>query len=462
MSVRSEEKKQASTTEANAMAVSIKKIPTGAGSSVETEDLPQPDKTSKVVLAPEIPSVSPVSMPAESLKSEVFPKPSIEPSTVVIKKEEIPEKPEAHTPEVKHDEKEEKKVSESAVKMTGFVDFYYQYNSNTPAVPTGAASKNQFIADANNPYRLFDYYHDNFTLNLAQLSFKKETEKVGGRVDLGFGSAMSAFSPLDGATQNVIQAKVFYKFGEKYKLTVGKMISHLGAEEPYAIENMNYSRSLLFTYAIPLWHTGAAFEMQFIPNKFAMTLYSYNTWAGVYNNNSKPAGIKFTYLNPDRWTLNYNFISDTLQNSQNQVRQIHEVNYSLKINEHSRLLVDSVSGYQTRAITAKGLDGIWNATSVGGEWKKDHYILSPRLEYFSDPQGFAFSNLSLFGANANTTFIPQNIMSLTLTNTWLFEEGGKMIFELRQDSSDVKVFTGFDNKPTQSQTTGTFAFLFDF
>src|SRR3989338_10827479 len=61
------------------------------------------------------------------------------------------------------------------VKISGFVDMYYSYNLNNPNSRKNGVGTN------------FDFEHNAFSLNLAELVLSKAADPVGFRVDLDFG-----------------------------------------------------------------------------------------------------------------------------------------------------------------------------------------------------------------------------------------------------------------------------------
>ena len=138
--------------------------------------------------------------------------------------------------------------SAPTIDISGFVDFYYGYNFNTPA--TGQAQ-----------VRNFDVQHNSFSLNLAEVAFERKptNESRGGfRVDLDYGPAaqmVHASEPGGPAVfQNILQAYVSYfaPIGSGLQFDFGKFATPMGNEVIKTRDNWNYSRSLLFTLAEPV------------------------------------------------------------------------------------------------------------------------------------------------------------------------------------------------------------------
>lgn len=60
--------------------------------------------------------------------------------------------------------------------LAGFIDGYYDYNFNKPA-------------SRKNLYRNFDFNHNQFSLNYAELAVEQKPSPAGFWVDIGFGDA---------------------------------------------------------------------------------------------------------------------------------------------------------------------------------------------------------------------------------------------------------------------------------
>jgi len=164
------------------------------------------------------------------------------------------------------------------IDVTGFVDVYYQYNFNKvdPAL------------------RSFDVQHNAFSLSLAEIAFAKGVtpdSRVGFRIDLDFGKTadlVAAYEPEpDGKEiyKHVQQAYMSVLAGRKLQLDAGKFVPPLGAEVIESQDNWNYSRSVLFGYAIPFYHTGLRATVP-VNDKLTFAGYLVNGW----NNSSEIHG----------------------------------------------------------------------------------------------------------------------------------------------------------------------------
>ncbi len=183
------------------------------------------------------------------------------------------------------------------VTLSGFVDAYYGYNNLQPAQRSTAL-------------RNFDINSGQFSLNMLELVADKAPDPaashLGFHVALGFGQAMNLVNsaelgsplvpttPLGGATvgnfdQYLKEGYIEYLVGKKLQINVGKFVTPAGAEVIESKDNWNYSRGLLFSWAIPYFHFGANAKYTF-NSKFAVTGYLMNGWNNSVDNNSGKTG----------------------------------------------------------------------------------------------------------------------------------------------------------------------------
>ena len=195
--------------------------------------------------------------------------------------------------------------------FSGFVDVYYNWDSNHPADHDVLACS-------------FNCKSDTIGLNMIELILDKAPDPMGGlagrtgyHVSLGFGEAQSAINAAEafasspvigsngaGATtpgfdQYIKEAYFSYlvPVGTGLQVDVGKFVTPFGAEVIESKDNWNYSRSLLFNYAIPLNHFGARAKYTF-NSKFNMT--GYLSTASITWWTTTPARLTWScFMDPD-------------------------------------------------------------------------------------------------------------------------------------------------------------------
>jgi hypothetical protein len=136
----------------------------------------------------------------------------------------------------------------SGVTIAGYLDTSYTYLSGDGTFSSGTAD------------RVFDTERNSFNLHMVDVTVSAlPSEGFGGFVELGAGSdAKVIHSAGAGDSTNdfdVTQAYLHYATGP-WMLTAGKYVTASGAEVIRSPDDMNFSRSILFGYAIPFTHTG--------------------------------------------------------------------------------------------------------------------------------------------------------------------------------------------------------------
>lgn len=184
--------------------------------------------------------------------------------------------------------------------VSGFVDAYYQANFNHPSSQTTGL-------------RSFDFRDKSINLNMAELILDKAPDATAGaagrtgyHVSLGFGDAMTAIDASErlgsgsgnnnpGYDQYLKEAYFSYlaPVGKGLQIDVGKFVTPMGAEVIESKDNWNYSRGILFSYAIPYFHFGARAKYTF-NDKYSVTGFVLNGWNNVADNNTgKTYGFSF-------------------------------------------------------------------------------------------------------------------------------------------------------------------------
>lgn len=190
------------------------------------------------------------------------------------------------------------------VVVSGLVDTYYQYSFNHPPVGSAVAG------------RSFDVKNDAFSLSLAEVNLKREATHsvpIGFTATLTLGKTadlVHATEPGGANTYKYLQQLyATYTSAGKRPLTVdvGKFVTYMGYEVIESTSNDNYSRSLLFTYAIPFYHMGIRFTYP-LTTRLTGQVHVVNGWNNVEDDNGgKSVGVALLW-NPAaslNWAFNY-------------------------------------------------------------------------------------------------------------------------------------------------------------
>ncbi len=167
--------------------------------------------------------------------------------------------------------------SAAQVETSAFVDFYYGYNFNK----------------VDPSLRTFDLAHNTFSLSVAEVDFAKvptADSRIGGRIDLTFGpmaDLVAAFEPGGGdeIVKNLQQGYISVMASDALTFDFGKFVTPHGAEVIESQGNWNYTRSILFGYAIPFYHTGLRASLV-ASEQLTLTGFVVNGWNNSSETNS--------------------------------------------------------------------------------------------------------------------------------------------------------------------------------
>ncbi|HVP67830.1 MAG TPA: outer membrane beta-barrel protein [Anaeromyxobacteraceae bacterium] len=295
-----------------------------------------------------------------------------------------------------------------AIELHGYVDSYYGLRLGAPQ-------------NALNSLRAFDQ-PNGFVLNLAKatvLMNPTASVPVGFRIDLGFGNTMNviaAASPYLGPTYNVDAANAF-KFIEQayatlklgdFTLDLGRFVTSAGAEVIEAKDNWNYSRSLLFTWAIPLTHTGLRVSYA-TPGIDGLTLQAglVNGWdVTVTNSPFKTLELGAIYNGPESTVLSLIYLGGPSPVAPGPIAPYPDATYGPVANAYGgwQNLLDVVLqrafGDFTVNLNADlgilGGAGNWGGFSIMAKYAAlgDKLRISARYEYFWDPKGLRVGYIS--------------------------------------------------------------------
>ena len=310
--------------------------------------------------------------------------------------------------------------------LMGFVDTYYAYNFNKPNSPCQTVGGVAMVNCLHN----FDFTHNSFSLNLAELALEKKPtmdSRGGYRVDLDYGPTTAwvhGFEPGGvGVFQNVQQAYLSYlaPAGKgTLQLDFGKFVTWNGNEVIETKDNWNYTRSLLFTLAIPYYHTGV--RAAYSPNdKVTLTGFLVNGWNNsVDNNTGKTVGVSVTGKPTGAFTIIANYTGGPETTSDNTGwRQLFDVTASYTANKQASVAVNYDAGKDQNSNQA------WQGVAVYLKYQgNDWFAVVPRYEFLKDKDGFM-------------TGMSQNMQEFTLTAEFKHKDGVMMRVEYRGDFSNL-------------------------
>lgn len=293
-------------------------------------------------------------------------------------------------------------TSATPITWNAFIDIYYTRDFNDPS-------------NRQNGLRNFDIYENQVTLSLADLTIQRQAQPIGFKVELGFGttsdwvnttSTLGANSPT---TANVMQAycTVVVPIGTGLTIDAGKFVTHMGNEVIISQGNWNYSRSYLFAFAIPYYHTGIRLAYPVASNLTA-TVHIVNGWNSVIDNNKTLSlGATLNYSPTSATNLVFNGMwghenitpagLDTIL-SENGSRDVYDLILTEQLSDAFSIAVNADYG---QAGTTRGL-ALWKGIALYGRYALSaKSALALRGEVYYDP---SFEGYTTGAGFAKATF----------------------------------------------------------
>ena len=337
-------------------------------------------------------------------------------------------------------------ANDLGIAISGFIDTAYSHNFNNP-------SNNA------NGGRIFDVNDDSFTLHQAQVLFEREAvagksiiDRSGFALRLGYGEDARLFAPSDtdtGDEFDIEEAYVTFALTNTLTAKMGKYATLLGAEVIESKDNLNFSRSFLFGFAIPFTHTGARFT--YAPSDMIeMNLGLVNGWDTLGNDdNGTPSLEANVVLDAGNISWSHAIIyGDEPVDSGQTERVVYDTVLSLQATDQLSFIANFDYGNeQGTSLITPGEDSDW----FGGAGYV-HYAATDRL-------GFTLRGEVFKDDDGSRTGMQQTLYETTITTAYKLTSALETRFEYRHDESSA---TGFfaDGKDYQNTIAAEVIFTF--
>ncbi len=297
-----------------------------------------------------------------------------------------------------------------------------------------------------NELRVFDHKANSFTFDLAEIVFSKDAPLggVGYRLKLSAGETAkfihsrglgNSDDPFD-----LTEAYIDYlaPLGRGLKLRFGKFVTMHGAEVIEAKDDFNYSRGLLFNFAIPFTHTGLMAGYPF-SDKVSANVYVVNGWDNTSDNNSgKTFGATLGYNPIEQIGLTFNLMyGPEKDNNNHDNRFLFDWVGTFKPVKNLTLVANTDYATEEHS-AADGGTGKWYGAAGYAKYDfSDLFSGAIRAEYFDDRDGLR-------------TGTAQKIKEITITPEFRVAKSIIVRPEYRHDWSDRQ---SFDSGTKKSQDT---------
>lgn len=325
-----------------------------------------------------------------------------------------------------------------STELGGFVDVYYDFYSTK----------------TNGTYRNFDVEHNAFTPSMAQVWFNKaptEDSRVGFKTKLNFGPAarMIHFAEPDSPLLYVQEAYVSYlaPAGKGLQFDTGVWVTQHGAEVIESKDNWNYTRSLLFAWAIPYYHSGVRMNYTF-NDKVAFGANVSNGWNNVLENNTgKTLGLMLTLKPTSSVSLVQNYMVGPEQGGSNDaVRHLYDATLSYTASPKTSVILNY--DYGKDSVDGDGVN--WQGIAAYLKYQANSKVaIVPRVEWFKDSHGFS-------------TGTAQKLKEFTLTFEVKPTDNFWWRIEYRGDYSDQEVFETSSGGSSKNQQSFGLSWIYSF
>ncbi len=330
----------------------------------------------------------------------------------------------------------------SGIKIAGYIDVSYTYSGNKNVTFTDGTAN-----------RVFDREPNSFNFNMAELSVSMQPDEgFGGVVVLNAGTDADVTAATgSGSSDNfdVQQAFVSYKVDGAH-LMVGKFATLIGAEVIESPDNLNFSRSILFGYAIPFTHTGVRLHYD-LNDMLSAAVGVNNGWDNLKDdNNQKSVEAAVSFTPSDMISLSVQGMSGVEAGTTGQgVRNIIDSVLTVTPFESITLVVNGDYGSQKKGTSTGRVARWWGIAGYIGYQINSQWRIALRGEYFDDRDGFRSGTAQRWKeGTATVAFAPTEHVELR--------------GEYRHDQSNKRSFLKSNGLSRKTQDTGDFEAIYKF
>ncbi|MFY9317781.1 MAG: outer membrane beta-barrel protein [Burkholderiales bacterium] len=336
--------------------------------------------------------------------------------------------------------------------VTGYIDASYNNLSRRALFTSGT------------PSRVFDIERSGFALRQAAVKLDYSPQQgLGGVLNLTAGKdadVIAAYKtdPSNGRGCNVVtglnadgtscdrdrfdvtQAYLQYKAGS-WHLMAGKFVTLAGAEVIWSPANPNFSRSILFGYAIPFTHTGLRAHYS-LSDTLTLQIGANQGWDDIKDTNSSKGYELGLMFNPSKMVaLTAMFhggkerVGGLVNTGAEGDRNLFDTVLTINATDKLSFVLNYDYGTQdgTAGLIPSGASkAVWSGIAGYANYQfTDQWKLSFRAELFDDKDGYR-------------TGVVQKWKEATLTLAWLPTKPIELRAEVRRDRSNVASFLDRD------------------
>jgi hypothetical protein len=305
----------------------------------------------------------------------------------------------------------------------------------------------KFVSGAND--RVFDFKRNDAIFHALDLQLAKTPENgFGGLVDVtagkdadtiaAYGTISKDKGPANGANHYFDVTQAYVHFGAApFTIIAGKYVTLAGAEVIKSDGDTNYSRSILFGYAIPFTHTGVRATWK-LSDSLSLIGGVNQGWDAFQDPNSdKTAEIGVTFAPSKEMSFaavyygGKELVTNYPKSSANGMRNLFDVVGTFTLTEQLTLVLNYDYGTQDKAAFDGG-KAKWQGLAAYLNYQlNDQWRVSLRGEYFDDKDGYR-------------TGVVQKWKEGTITLAYMPIKAVEIRGEFRADKSDQPAFLKSD------------------
>jgi Putative beta-barrel porin-2, OmpL-like. bbp2 len=321
--------------------------------------------------------------------------------------------------------------------LTGHVDVAYTHLNGF----------GKFVSGVND--RVFDIKRNDAIFHALDLQLAKTPDEgFGGLLDLtigkdadtiaSYGTISKSKGPANGANHYFDVTQAYVHFGAApLTIIAGKYVTLAGAEVIKSDGDVNYSRSILFGYAIPFSHTGVRATWK-LSDSLSLIGGVNQGWDAVSDPNSdKTAELGLTFAPSKEMSFAASYyggkelLSNYPKSDLNGMRNLVDVVGTFTLSEQLTLVLNYDYGTQDKA-SFDGGKAKWQGLAAYLNYQlNDQWRVSLRGEYFDDKDGYR-------------TGLVQKWKEGTVTLAYLPAKAWEIRGEFRADKSDRDAFLKSD------------------
>ena len=329
----------------------------------------------------------------------------------------------------------------SGVSLGGYIDTAYSHLSGTGAFSSNTAN------------RVFDTEPNSFNLHQAAIVVAKQPkEGFGGLVNITVGNDAQVIhsfdEPVGPQTNRFDVTQAFAQYGQgPLTVIVGKYVTNAGAEVINSTSDVNYSRSILFGYAIPFTHTGL--RATYAVNDMLSVIGGVNNGWDQIKDANKQKTLELGLTVAPTKTLSF-AVTDYAGSEPVDIiakptgtqgmRNILDLVGTWTASDKLSVTLNYDYGSQDNAVGGTG-KAKWTGLAAYANYQfTDTWRLSVRGEYFNDKNGYR-------------TGVVQKWKEGTITLAYLPTKSMEIRGELRGDKSDQSSFLKSDGSASKTQSS---------